>query len=542
MTQGIDHNTPEVKEISRISPVWIVPIIALCIAGWLALKAWQEQGPQIEIIFDDAAGITVGKTQVKYRDVVIGQVQDIKLSKDFQKVAVYVELDPQVESLISVHSRFWVVSPRISLSKISGLDTLLSGVYIEMDPGQPGSYETRFEGLTEPPSVRSYEEGTQYTLLSEELGSLDIGSVVYHKQIPVGEVTRYRLLAEKGKVEISIFIKSPYNRLIKESTKFWNVSGIGFELDADGLSAKMETLSTLVSGGLAFDTPPDIEVKANLAESGRMFYLFEDKEAVAEGALTVSYPYLIRFNGSVRGLSKGAPVEFRGIQVGKVEHVELNYGIDADRLVNIAVSIQPERVNPKNKLSFEELNELLNQLVSNGMRAQLKPRNILTGSLYVDLVPEYQPEPNSDAQMARYGGYWVLPSAKNQELQIVRRVSDIAKRIEALPIENIGKNLDGGLQGFSDIMTETQERKIVEDIDRLLQSLNGSTGSLADTIVTMRRTLESVDQTIASDSPLHYRLMEMMEDVGSAAASLEGLTDRLSRDPSALLLGTQEEK
>lgn len=541
----MNQESPIVSDIRRISPIWIVPLIALLIAGWLAVKAWRETGPEIEVIFDDAAGITVGKTQVKFRDVVIGQVKDIKLSSNFEKVAVLIELDRQVESLISVHSRFWVVSPRISLSKISGLDTLLSGVYIEMDPGGPGSFENHFSGLTEPPSIRSYEKGTQFTLLAEELGSLDIDSPVYHRQIPVGEVTRYRLRPNEGKVDISIFVHAPYDQLIKDRTRFWNVSGIDFKLGATGLSANMETLSSLLSGGLAFETPPDIKGTSKPAQPGSEFFLFTDKEAVAEGALTVSYPYLIRFNSSVRGLTKGAPVEFRGIQVGKVEHVGLNYGIDEDRLVDVAISIQPERVDPNNVPSVAELNRILNTLASQGMRAQLKPRNILTGALYIDLVPDYSNEPQDDHQenaIARYGDYWVLPSAKNQELQIVRRVSDIAKRLEALPFESIGQNLNKGLEGFASVMNGTQEREIVQKIDSLLQNMYSTSDSLSDTVHNMQTILVDLDQMVAPDSPLHYRLIEMLKDVSQAASAMQALGDQLSREPNALILGREEAK
>ena len=536
-------NTPHMSHASKLSPIWVVPVLALLIAGWLALKAWQEKGPEIRIVFDDAAGIAVGKTYVRFRDVIVGKVTGIKLSDNFEKVTTLIELDPQVKSLVSEFTRFWVVSPRISLAGVSGLETLLSGVYIEMDPGEAGTFSTQFSGLTEPPSVRSYQQGTQYILLAEELGSLDIGSPVYHRQIPVGEVTRYRLLPDAGKVEIRIFINTPHDRLIKTNTNFWNVSGINFEVGPNGIIAKMETLSALVSGGLSFSTPPSIGNKAEVAQSGSEFYLFTDQNAVAEGALTISYPYLLRFASSVRGLSKGAPVEFRGIQVGKVEHVGLNYGIDADRQVNVVIAIQPERVNPENTPTQDQLNLLFESLVKNGMRAQLKTRNILTGSLYVDLVPN-QNEQIKDKipSLERYNDYVVLPSSKNQQLQIIRRVSDIAKRIEQIPFESIALNLDHSLSGSAKIVDNFNKRMIISDIDNLLNKLNGSSDSLATTITSMQTTLTRIDQAIAPDSALHYRLNEMLGDVSEAANSLEALTDELARNPNALILGKKEEK
>mgnify|MGYP000220365452 CR=1 FL=1 len=539
----MSENIPNLSPTSKVSPIWIVPLLALVIAGWLALKAWQDKGPEVQIVFDDAAGITVGKTHVKFRDVVVGKVTNIKLSNDFQKVTTLVELDPQVKSLVSEFTRFWVVSPRISLGRVSGLDTLLSGVYIEMDPGKRGEFRSQFEGLTEPPSVRSYQEGTQYILLSEELGSLDIGSPVYHRQIPVGEVTRYRLLPKKGKVEIRIFINAPHNELIRTSTKFWNVSGIGVEIGANGVVAKMETLSSLVSGGLAFNTPSFMSNKAGLASSGSQFYLFNDQKAVAEGALTISFPYILRFDSSVRGLVKDAPVEFRGIQVGKVEHVGLNYGIGADKFVNVVISIQPERVNPNNTPTLNELNKLMENLVSAGMRAQLKPRNILTGSLYVDLIPNHiQPVKDTPALLKRFNDYWVLPSSQNEELQIFKRVSDIAQRIEQLPFDAIANNLNNSLSSTAQIVEDINKKKIISDINSLLTNLNGSSDSLTDTITTMQSTLTTIDQAIAPDSAVHYQLLEMLKDVSAASISMKAFSDQLSRNPSTLIMGRDEAK
>lgn len=537
----MSDNHPHLTRVSNISPIWILPLIALLIAGWLALRAWQERGPEIQIVFDDAAGITVGKTRVKFRDVIVGDVIDTKLSDNFEKVSVFVEMDPQVAPLLSENTRFWVVAPRISLGGVSGLDTLLSGVYIEMDPGEPGVKRRRFEGLVEPPSVRSFEQGTQYILMSEALGSLDIGSTVYHRQVPVGEVTRYRLMPDAGRVEIRIFIQSPYDRLIKTSTTFWNVSGIGFELGADGLVANIESMAAVIAGGLAFSTPPDIDGDQVVAPAGSQFLLFDDREAVAEGALTYSYPFLLKFNASVRGLVVGSPVEFRGIQVGKVEHVGLDAGITTDREIDVVISIQPERINPEDAPTLAQLNELFATLAAEGMRAQLKTRSFLTGSLYVDLVPDHaKPSKDSEQKLAQHGDYLLLPTADSEYSQIARRVSDIAASIAELPFDSIGQNLDHSLRGMATIMADLNKAKIVDDVDNLLSGLNGSAQSLDQAINGMRDTIQSIDSVVAPDSKLQHRLTEMLEDVSDAAESLETLTDELARYPDALLRGKND--
>jgi len=242
-------------------------------------------------------------------------------------------------------------------------------------------------------------------------------------------------------------------------------------------------------------------------------------------------------------LVKDAPVEFRGIQVGKVEHVGLNYGIDADKLVNVVISIQPERANPNNTPTLNELNKLMESLVSAGMRAQLKPRNILTGSLYVDLIPNHsQPVKNMPKFLKRFNDYWVLPSSKNQQLQLFKRVSDIAQRIEQLPFEAIANNLNNSLSSTAQIVKDINKNKIINDMDRLLNNLNGSSDSLAHTIETMQSTLTTIDQAIAPDSAVHYQLLEMLKDVSAASISMKAFSDQLSRNPSTLILGRDEVK
>ncbi len=534
----MNDKRPLMTNVRSMSPVWFVPLVALLIAMWLAFRAWQAGGPHIVVVFDDATGMSVGKTLVRYRDVVVGQVKDIKLSEDFEKVSVHIEMDHDIDELISENSRFWVVTPRITLGGVSGLETLVSGVNIEMDPGEAGEPRSSFIGLNEPPGVRSYEQGTQYRLRADTLGALDIGSPIYHRQVRVGEVTRYQLLPDEGQVEIRIFIDAPYNALIRNNTDFWNVSGIGAELGAKGVKLKVESLVSVIAGGLAFSTPPSLGEKQKLAKADRRFYLFEDEDAVNEGALSLSYPFLLRFGSSVRGLTAGAPVEFRGIQVGKVQNVGLEYAFDATRKVDVIIAIQPERIDPDRTPSKDELVELLEELVAEGMVARLKPKNILTGSLYVDLVPES----GKGGSLQKVGIYTELPTADSEYAQIARRLRDFVGKVQDLPIETIGKNVDGSLAGLKRMIDDLNSAQIVGDIDSLVEGLRGSNSSLSTTMKELEGTLKSIDGSVAPDSPLHYRLNDMLGNVSDAAKSLEELADELTRNPNALIVGKKERK
>lgn len=531
---------PQMSKIKHLSPVWFVPLLALFIALWLAVRAWQSVGPVIEIEFKDAAGIAVGKTQVRYRDVKVGEVKEIRLSDDFNSVRVRVEMDRHVAGLINDQSNFWVVSPKISLSGVSGIETLLSGVYIEMDSRgiETAISKTVFVGLEEPPAVRSYDEGSSYLLLAETLGSLDIGSPVYHRQVPVGEVTGYRLLPEQDTVQVRFFVKAPHDQLIKPHSQFWNVSGFDANLGLDGFELEVDTLSALISGGIEFDTPPVTGQQTAQAQPDHRFFLFEDRDAVSEGAITLSYPFLLRFAGSVRGLKVGAPVEYLGIQVGRVEHIALDSDASKGRQINVVIGIQPERMNNGEMLTEQMVYQEISDLVSNGMRARLQSASLVGGSLFVDLVPEA----SKGGKVRQVGSYPELPTSDSGYNQIARQLVSIVDRINAVPIETISDDLQATLSSLRAIADDLQRTDMANQTARVMENLRHATEGLDSTFEQLEKTLQAVEQTIAPDSALNHTLMETLDDISDASKSVEQLTDELFRYPDAVLRGKEDDK
>lgn len=533
-------NEPKVSTSRRLSPVWFIPLLAVLIAVWLAVRAWQEAGPVIQIEFSAASGIEVGKTRIRYRDVEVGVVKSIQLSDDFNKVRITAEMDAYVSPLINDQSNFWVVSPRVSRSGISGIETLLSGVYIEMDSGGEGVGEsrTKFIGLEEPPSVRSYDKGSSYLLVADTLGSLDIASPVYHREVPVGEVTGYKLLTDQSKVQIRMFVKAPFDELIKEHSQFWNVSGFGATIGLDGVELDVGSLSSLIAGGVQFDTPINLTQESRRADPGRTFYLFPSKDAVSEGAISVSYPFLLHFEGSVRGLKVGAPVEYLGIQVGRVEHIALDYeSRDASR-VNVLIAIQPERMGQGVVPSKEQIREAMDQLVAQGMQARLSSGSLIGGSLFVDLVPNA----GEPGEIKEQGSYPLLPTAENEFSQITRQLTSIMEKIQGLPIEEIGVDLKSGLKSLRSVMGDLEDAKLGESAGGVLENLQDATDGLDGTADQLERTLKSLDQTVAPDSDLSHTLTSALDDISDAAKSMKQLTDQLQRYPDALLRGRDEDK
>jgi len=533
-------NEPRLSRTKALSPVWFIPLLALVIAVWLALRAWQASGPLIQIEFKDAAGIAVGKTHVRYRDVEIGEVKKIQLSDDFTTVQVLVEMERHVSGLITDKSNFWVVSPRISLTGVSGIETLLSGVYIEMDSAGSGEgkAESEFVGLEEAPSVRSYDLGNSYILVADNLGTLDIGSPVYHRQVPVGEVTGYKLLPEQDKVQVRFFVKAPYNQLVKEHSRFWNVSGFDASIGLEGVDLEVGSLSALISGGVEFDTPPVIKAETTVAEPDHEFYLFADRDAVSEGAITVSYPFLLRFSGSVRGLKIGAPVEYLGIQVGQVEHIAFDNDAAQGRHINVLIGIQPERMGSGDVLTKEMVHKEIGYLVHDGMQARLHSGSLVGGSLFVDLIPNAA-EKGGFMQAGRYPE---IPTSDNEYSQIARQLASVVERVHSIPIEDIGLDLQGSLKALRSIAADLQRGDVANKAASLMDNLKIATNGLDGTIAQLEQTLRSIDQTVAPDSALSHTLTETLEDISDAAKSMEELTDELYRYPNSLLRGKEADQ
>ena len=535
-------DTPTISKTRSLSPVWLIPIAAVLIALGLAVQAWQEKGPVVEITFLDAAGITPGKTRILFKNVDVGLVQQVHLSQDLSRVVVTARLNPEMADYLYQDTRFWVVTPRISYSGISGLDTLFSGVYIEMDPGKTGKIQDRFTGLEEAAPVRSNDQGRTYRLLSDSLNSIDIGSPVYHRQVKVGEVVSYRLSAEQEQVEIQVFVESPFHKLVKQSSHFWNVSGLGVELTAEGFNARLESIAALISGGVAFDTPA-LGLTSEPASEEQSFHLYPNESAVTDGLFRANHFYRLRFHDSVRGLTTGAPVELLGIKVGEVVRVGFDT-VDADKQdIEVIIALQPARLSFADNLSKTELDGRLNAMIGHGLRAQLKTGSLLTGKLYVDLVNEG----GEPAQLIATADYSEIPTSATEYKQLARQLSNIVAKVDQLPLEEIGANLNDSLASIQKTLRELEQVQIATKLDHTLSNLESSSVSIeqfvetaSKAVIDLRQTLQSLERTVAPDSPLYYKVLQMADQVGDAAKSLEQLTSKLNRYPQSLLLGHGE--
>lgn len=534
----------EVLGRSRISLVWLLPILALAIGGWLAWKTLSERGPTIQIQFDSASGIEEGRTKVKLKDVVIGQINDIRLREDLQHVEVTAQLDDGTEDYLTENTRFWIARPRVTAAGVSGLETLLSGPFVAIDP-QPGKQSRReFVGLAKPPAITAADKGTQFGLTAPTLGSLSIGSPVYYRRIQVGRVVGYALAEDNSGVDIDIFVEQPHDRRISLETRFWNASGIDVTVSADGIKVDTDSLVAVMIGGVAFGNfgrtgPPP-------AEDHRFRLLRDLKQArMPDQQPQDKRPFYMVFNGSVRGLSVGAPVLLRGIEIGEVTDIDLVFDPAAPAFeIPVRMEVDINKIglgaNPTQILSKHD--RILDELVVKGLRGQLKQGSLITGQLYVEL------DIHPDAPAARLGerdGLAVVPTTEGGLEALTAKVDKVLTAVAKIPFDEIGDNLNGTLAGARTIVDSPELRRAIEGLSGTLSRLDDVIGQVDQRIVpelsgALRQAsaaLSSANAMIAPDAPLNVELDRTLRGISDAARSVRLLADYLERHPEALLQG-----
>ncbi|WP_322010155.1 intermembrane transport protein PqiB [Paraburkholderia sp. J12] len=518
---------PEIVRPKRWLPslVWIVPLVAALIGIALVVKSVVDRGPTITISFASAEGLEPGKTKVKYKDVDIGSVRAIKLSPNLSHVLVTVELTKDAEAFAVKDSRFWVVRPRVGASGVSGLSTLLSGSYIGADAGRSKDTATDFTGLEAPPAVTIDEKGHRYTLHSDTLGSLDIGTPIFYRRIQVGQVTGYSLDKDGTGVTVQVFVSAPYDQYVGTNTRWWHASGVNVQLDSSGIKVDTQSLATIVVGGLAFQAPPGKALGPQAPDNATFNLADNETDAMREpdGAPVRVVMY---FNQSLRGLSVGAPVDFRGIVLGQVTDIGIEYDPKEHNFaMPVTVDLYPLRLsrrvhNGEAPAPYTpQSRELLQRLVDRGLRGQLRTGNLLTGQLYValDIFPK-APSAKVDLDHDPIQ----LPTIPNSLEELQLQVADIAKKLDKIPFDQIGTNLNDSLKNANQLFTQVN--------GQLLPQLRG-------TLDEAQKTFAAAQSTLQQDSPLQSDVHEAMQQLTRTLQSLNSLSDYLERHPESLLRG-----
>jgi paraquat-inducible protein B len=539
-----DFAPPPVRRNWRPSLVWIVPIVAALVGIGLGVRTWLAAGPVITISFHTAEGLEAGRTEVRYKEVVVGHVIRVALSADRAQVIATVQLDKHAAGIAVEDSRFWVVRPRVGATGVTGLGTLLSGAYIGVDAGESDESRRHFVGLEAPPFFLRGEPGRVFALDARQLGSLDVGSPVYYRRMRVGRVVGFSLDPQRDIVNVQVFVEAPNDRLVTDASRWWNAGGIDLQLDANGLTVNTQSIASVLAGGVAFANPSD-EPLGTPATEGRQFRLYRTrKEALAAGD-GPPLPLIMVFDQPSHGLAAGAPVELLGIEVGEVRSVTLRH--DSRRgtfRAEVRADIQPQRLGPVREevvgpvpqgVSVDAL--FIKRLVEAGLRAQVRSGNLVTGQLYIALdLLQGVPARTIDAGAQPLP----VPTVPGTLADVQQQLADIVRRLDRVPFDRIGTELEATLKSA---------RASSDRLQRTLAEADGAIRQLApqarEAIDELRGTLQSAQSALASiernvtqpESPLQRGATQALAELQRAARALRVLADELQRHPESLLRG-----
>jgi len=529
---------------SRVSLVWFLPLAALLFALIVLWRAYVDRGPLIEIMFESAGGVQAGETRIRRRDVNVGTVEAVRLADDLNSVIVEVRLDPQVAPYIDADTRFWIVNARINTTEISGLSTLLSGAYIEVDwDDQPGERRSEFVGLTEAPLTTRGLPGMRVTLDAEEAGYIYVGSPLFLRQIEVGRVERRRLSEDGTQVLFDVFIAAPYHKFVFPETRFYGVSGVEASFGATGASVRVESIAALFTGGIAFENSETSAASEPLLRDGSNFKLYGNRSEALDSLFETnedsSYRYIAEFDGSVKGLRAGAPIEYQGLRVGSVVEVSVDLPDsenDTQRVFAV-LQFQPARLGISEPTP-EALLATMQKFVEEGLRVQLASGNLLTGSLLVKLVEESDAPPATiDIDAKPYAS---LPTTPSDIEAVTADVETLISNLANLPLDSMLSAATDLLRNTSDIVASSEVKGLPAQISASLSTINSATSdlpSLMKALTSASQNADDVLQGLSPDSEIYIELAAAARELRVAAKSIAAFAELLEENPNAVITG-----
>ncbi|MEZ5501488.1 MAG: intermembrane transport protein PqiB [Halioglobus sp.] len=521
----------EVSQGRKISGIWAIPLLALVLGIYMVIHNWMTEGPEIEIAFTTASGLEQGKTKVKYRNVDMGVVEKVRLNDNFDGVIATAKLDRQAIPLLREDTSFWVVTARVGVDNISGLDTLLSGAYIQLSPGNGKPGQRDFVALDQPPLTPADAPGLRLKLTSDHASSISAGDTILYKGFKVGRIESMTFSPADRLAHYDIFIDAPYHTLVTSSVRFWDVSGVSLSADASGFKVQTGSLDSVLFGGVAFGVPLGVEEGEQVAPNTE-FSLYSSYDDILENPFQYGTYYVVSFNQSVKGLLPGAPVEFRGIQIGKVERIMLKEGQALNLKLGeegrgapipILIYVEPGRMElPDREASVTVLQQAVGVGVSRGLRASMEVGNLLTGSKYINI--DYYPDAKP-ATLGTFLNYTTIPSIETGLAQLAQSVNSILDKINALPMQETlgGANeaiatLNQTLVSLKTILDNQNTQQLPAQLDTTLQELRDAIGGLSP------------------NSQAYQSLNSSLLSLNRTLGNLQTLTRKLSGQPSALLL------
>jgi paraquat-inducible protein B len=525
---------PDITTGRRFNPIWVIPVVAVVIGLYMVVHTKLTEGPEITIQFDTAEGLEAGKTRLRFRDVDVGLVEAVSLSDSMDQVVVTAKMDKNAAGMLREDTRFWVVRARVGAGSVSGLDTLLSGAYIQLDPGTGSRNEKgAYVGLELPPLTPADAPGVRLTLYSDKAGSLSAGDAIVYNGYKVGRIEGVTFDIEKKVVSYDAFVDAPYSDLVTTNTRFWNVSGVAIDASAAGLRVTTGSIETILLGGVAFGNLPGL-APGDKAISGATYRLASSYHELEADPYQFRIYYVAEFAQSLRGLEPGAPVEYRGIQIGRVDRILIKElasqrGAGDGKPIPVLLYLEPGRFGlGDSEQSTERMRESIANGVTTGMRVSLQTGNLLTGALYLN-IDWFKDEPA--ATLGQFEDYPVIPSIPSGLGRLEQQVGSLLDKLNDLPLEPMVANastalgtLDGTLVALTATMDSLQEI-LAKDGTKALP------GELNQTLADLRKALAN----LSPESAVGQSLSNSVFELNQTLRNLEDLTRTLSEKPSSLV-------
>jgi paraquat-inducible protein B len=534
--------------------MWLIPLLAIAIGGWLAWDTLSKRGPTITLSFEDAEGLQAGQSQLKFKDIVLGTVKTLDLTPDHIRVLVKIETTRQAESLLTDTTIFWVVKPRLFAGNIEGLSTLASGSYIGLLPGQTtGKPQREFVGREEPPVLEANVPGHTFELKANHLGSISLGSPIFFRDLDVGTVLGWDIGDMVDSVTIHAFVRAPYDSYVHDESRFWTASGFSLKLGATGVEVQFESLRALLLGGIAFDTPT-ADAHAKPSAEHHVFPLFANQDAATSASYTRIVPLVSYFPGSVRGLGPGSEVTMHGLMIGRVTSVGLAYDpVHQAVVAPVQYEVQPERIIGLGNQVYKTTADAVDAVVKKGLRATLQSANLITGTQNValDFVPNAP-----QATVTMEGTNFVLPTTEGGGLAgLQSSATDLLEKVNTIPFDQIGKSVNGILLAANNLANGPQLRQTLTELSTMitkvkdladhldsgaspaLRQLPEIASGLQKTLANANLLVQSVDTGYGDNTKFNRDLDRLLLQANEALSSIRALADLLSRDPEALIRG-----
>ncbi|MGF6147530.1 paraquat-inducible protein B [Kingella potus] len=515
------------KTNAAASFVWIVPLLAFLVGGWLLFDHIRNTGPKITLYLDSAEGIETNNTVVRVLSVNVGKITNIRLRGDGKGVELTAQLNADVKNMLKTDTQFWVVKPRIDGSGISGLNTLVSGAYIAFIPGKAEQSKDTFEVSDIPPVAALGQDGLRLKLSGSSGKKLDIGAPVVYESLNVGQVESVRFNPQTRRIDYTIFIGHPNDTLINSGSRFWLDSGIRLRTDGGGFQLDSAPLGALISGAIAFSSP---DKNAAPAAEGQQFELYGSRAAADSLPDERAIYYTAFFKQSVRGLSSGSPVEYKGLRVGSVADVPYFAAGDSltlfsDGRIPVRLRIDPYLIERNaDRQSREYWQNAFQTALSRGLTAGLAADNLILGSKMIELsdTPAGSTPP---APQAEYAGLPVIATRAGGGLDDLQsQLSALLDKLNKLPLEKTVGELNGSLAELKHTLKSANSLLAKPQTQAVPAELN-------KTLAELRQTLHGVSPA----SPVYRDVQDTLRRIDQTLGSVQPLLDTLKEKPNSLI-------